>query len=73
MADVYEVIKESEPQADGSWKHKCGTTLMSVRVSHSVWDGLFPCSGTGEVRWETVPYCPSCQTRPSTYGNPVYD
>jgi hypothetical protein len=69
----YEVLEECEVQPDGSARHKCGTTLLVTPVYHPVWDGLFPCSGTGEVRVEQVPYCPSCQTKPGTYGAPVYE
>jgi hypothetical protein len=69
----YQVIEESTPQPDGSWQHRCGTTLLLTRVHHPVWDGLSPCSGTGEVRIEKVPYCPSCQTRPGPFGAPVYE
>lgn len=68
--EVYPVIEESARTRDGKeWVHKpCGTILLGKTVHLSVRDGLFPLSGTGEVVRETVPYCPTCETEPSSHG-----
>lgn len=50
---------------------KCGTVLLGVRVHHPIHDGPFPLSGSGQVQIEVVPYCPTCQEKPSEYGNPI--
>lgn len=61
------VLDESEKKKDG-WIHKCGTKIKGKVVHLSVRDGLFPCSGSGEVKSITVPYCPKCEKEPTGYG-----
>lgn len=70
MADP-KVLTESTERADGKFVHSCGTTLLGARVHHSIWDGPFPCSGSGRVEVEIVPYCPTCQEKPSEHGAPI--
>lgn len=61
-------------QEDGSYKCKnCGTDIMGKKVFHSVWDGIFGCSGSGDVRTEIKPYCPKCDKEPNSNGLPVYE
>lgn len=69
MSDVYPVIAESTRQGK-DWVHKCGATLLSKQVSHSIHDGP-GLSGHGEVSIEVVPYCPACQSEPSSFGAPL--
>ncbi|HSX14551.1 MAG TPA: hypothetical protein VLE72_01395 [Candidatus Saccharimonadales bacterium] len=64
------ILDESTLTDDG-WVHKCGTTLLSVTVTHSIHDGPGPLSGGGQVHSEMVPYCPNCQKPPSTIGAPL--
>ena len=45
--------------------HKCGTKIKGKQVGLSVRDGLFPLSGSGEVKWVAVPYCPKCEKEPT--------
>ena len=52
---------------------KCGSDVLGMPVAHTVRDGLFPCSGGGEVRTETAPYCPKCELQPSPYGSPIME
>jgi type IV secretory pathway TrbF-like protein len=67
------VLAESTyDEAANEWTHRCGTTVMAATVYHPVWLKGLTCAGTGEVRTETVPYCPTCQTKPNERGAPVY-
>lgn len=50
---------------------KCKSAILSARITHTVRDELFPCSGGGEVEGETVPYCPVCENAPSYHGSTV--
>ena len=49
----------------------CGADIMAAKVAHTVRDGLFAFSGSGEVRYEDVPYCPNCEEKPSFHGKPI--
>jgi hypothetical protein len=68
----YPVLAESTRTEDGGWLHKCGTVLLGAHVAHSVWDKRFVCAGFGDVEYETVPYCPTCEVAPPPFGTPVY-
>lgn len=70
--DMNPVIEESTRKGD-EWVHKCGTTLLGKRVIHSIHDGPFALYGSGQTHTETVPYCPKCQSEPSTYGAPLHE
>jgi hypothetical protein len=50
---------------------KCGAAALSAQVAHPVWDGPFPCSGSGQCEYEDVPYCPTCETKPAFDGSPI--
>ena len=50
---------------------KCGATIMAETVARPIWDGPFPCSGSGQCEYEDVPYCPNCEKKPSFYGRPI--
>ena len=49
----------------------CGTEVDCVWRTHPVWDGLFACSGSGEVDKYPIPFCPKCETEPESTGLPV--
>lgn len=49
----------------------CGAEILGGKVAHTVRDGPFPCSGSGEVQYEYVPYCPACESPPNFHGSPV--
>ena len=68
---IWLVLSESTGKEGVSFKHKCGTEIQGKRVTHSIWDGPFPCSGGGEVQVETVPFCPKCETEPNSRGAPI--
>ena len=54
------------------WKCvKCETVVLTAQVAHTIRDGLFPFSGSGEVSYETVPYCPICEKKPSFHGSAI--
>ena len=63
------------PDPDEGWKYyrlpdrnyacwTCNSGILVKTVSNSVHDGLFPLSGSGEVRRQQVPYCPICDSEP---------
>jgi hypothetical protein len=59
-------------QEDGSYICRdCSEAIMGAQVAHPIWDGPFPCSGSGRVKYETVPFCPKCESEPSFHGTPV--
>ena len=61
------VIDESR-QVKGGYKHQCGTELKGKDVYLTVRDGIFPLSGSGDVRTEIVPFCPKCEREPEGHG-----
>lgn len=42
----------------------CGSTIMASIKYAPIWDGPFPCSGSGEVESYQLPYCPKCEVKP---------
>lgn len=42
----------------------CGSEIKAVIRYAPVWDGPFPCSGSGEVETHQEPYCPTCEVKP---------
>ena len=85
MADIVKVKRKSGQVKDGKWlvltestgkegvgyTHNCGTEILGETVAHPIWDGPFPCSGRGQCEYETVPYCPKCEEKPSFHGAPI--
>lgn len=65
------VLTESKGEAGKGYVHNCGTEILGKKVAHPVWDGPFPLSGTGQVKYETVPYCPKCEEEPALNGAPI--
>ncbi len=66
---VYRVIPEGD-----DYKcicANCDSEIMSATIAHSIWDGLFPCSGSGQCEYEYVPYCPKCEQIPDFRGSPI--
>ncbi len=51
----------------------CGSEIQGATVVHPIWDGPSPCSGSGRVHKETVPYCPKCEKKPNYSGSPIMD
>lgn len=71
---IWLVLSESTGKEGIGFTHKCGTQIVGKRVAHPIHDGLFPLSGSGQVHYETVPFCPECETEPSFHGAPIdYD
>ncbi len=50
---------------------ECGGEIMVGVVAHSVRDGHFPLSGSGQVKNEHVPYCVKCEEKPAFHGSDV--
>jgi hypothetical protein len=73
MSDNYPILEEStwNPEKH-EWTHtKCGTILLSAPVSHSIHNGAGSLAGFGEVATARVPYCPTCESKPSPNGAPL--
>ena len=49
----------------------CGAQIMAAQIAHPIWDGPFPCSGSGRCYYEEVPYCPKCEEKPNFHGFPI--
>ncbi len=72
MPFEYSILEECTRHENGEYTHNaCGAKIMTVTVRHSVHDGPSPLSGGGDVDIELVPYCPTCQQKPSEHGAPV--
>lgn len=68
----YPVLAESTYHAEvEEWRHSCGAVLMTATVSHPIHDSPFAGAGSGQVYHEAVPYCPTCQEKPSRSGSPI--
>ena len=65
------VVTESTGGEGKDWVHSCGTEILGKEVAHPIWDGPFPLSGSGQCNYETVPYCPKCETEPNYHGAPI--
>lgn len=68
---IWLVLFESTGKEGVGFKHKCGENIQGKTVTHPIWDGPFACSGSGEVRTETVPFCLKCETEPNSSGAPI--
>lgn len=72
MPSLYPILEECTLHENGEYTHNaCDTKIITVNVHHPVHDGPFPLSGSGEVDIELVPYCPTCEEKPSEHGVPV--
>jgi hypothetical protein len=59
-----------KPGSPNLWRcAKCGSELLAARIAQPIWDGPFPCSGSGKCHYENAPYCPTCETKPSSHGS----
>lgn len=68
---IWLVLSESKGKEGEGYTHSCGTQIMGAKVAHPIWDGFFPCSGSGQCWYETIPYCPNCEIQPDFSGSPV--
>ena len=68
---IYLVLAESKGEEGIGWTHSCGEDIMAARITPPIWDGPFPCSGSGRVRSEIIPYCPKCEEKPDSSGTPI--
>src|SRR3972149_4573072 len=50
----------------------CQGEIMAITVAHPIWFRELSCAGSGECRYEQVPYCPNCEEEPNPHGNPIY-
>ncbi len=68
---IWLVLSESKGKEGVGYTHKCGTQIDGARVAHPIHDGPFPLSGRGQCHYETVPFCPKCETEPGFHGAPI--
>ncbi len=68
---IWLVLSESTGKERVGFKHKCGTAIQGKLVTHPIHDGPFALSGSGQVRSETVPFCPDCEMEPNSRGAPI--
>ncbi|MBI2013797.1 MAG: hypothetical protein HYS87_03160 [Candidatus Colwellbacteria bacterium] len=72
------------PDPTSNWKYiklpngfwacwTCGTDVMGAEIRRPVHFREMPGAGSGEVRTETVPYCPQCEEKPSEHGPPIVE
>lgn len=71
LREKYDVIDSSDGQSFTLRCKKCGGNIMAARVAHPVWIKGMGCAGTGECRYEEVPYCPRCEEKPNFHGTPI--
>lgn len=45
----------------------CCGEIKAVICYCPVWDGPGPCSGSGEVVTNQVPFCPNCEEKPNVH------
>lgn len=61
-------LVQEEGEVKG-WRHNtCGETVMDFIDYRPIWDGPFPCSGSGRVHRDHIPYCPKCEEKPVSQG-----
>jgi NAD-dependent SIR2 family protein deacetylase len=65
------VVAKHDPSRDGWYCVSCGSEIQQKTVAHTVRDGLFAFSGSGEVHNEQVPFCPKCENEPSFHGTAI--
>ncbi len=68
---IWLVLSESEGAEGKGYTHNCGAGIEGAQVAHSIHDGPFPLSGSGNVHYETVPFCPQCEIKPNFHGAPI--
>ena len=49
----------------------CGKGINTVTRAHPIHDGPFPLSGSGQCKYQSVPYCPKCEEKPNESGLPI--
>ena len=62
------LIESSWDEEKRAWIHSCGEIVMTFTDYRPIWDGPFPCSGSGRVHRDVVPYCPKCEEKPESLG-----
>jgi hypothetical protein len=72
--DAYSVLAQStrDPE-NGTWVHVCGTVVSEAKVMHPLHTRALQFAGSGRVKIEVVPYCTSCEQKPSEHGDVLYE
>lgn len=68
---VYKVTNVNPDETENYECTNCGEEILGVKVAHPIWDGPFPCSGSGKCHYENVPYFPKCEQEPKFHGTPI--
>ena len=57
---------------DRNWNcAECNANVHAITRYHSIHDGPFALSGSGQVKTVKIPYCPNCDEPPSSNGAPI--
>jgi len=59
---------QEEGELKGYIHNPCGEVVLAFIDYRPIWDGPFPCSGSGRVKREVIPYCPKCEEEPKPQG-----
>ena len=62
---VYKVIKEKGKKTQVYSCSECEGDIQSARVEHQIW------GNPHESVYESIPYCPNCETKPGPLVNPI--
>ena len=71
----YPVLESSVfDEETSTWLHECGSVITTAEINHPIWfkHGPGPTAGTGKVKVENRPFCPTCQEEPKPSGTPLY-
>ena len=68
---VYRLTSENEEKNMTYECTKCDGNISGATVAHSIHDGPFPLSGSGQCKYEQVPYCSNCENEPNYSGAPI--
>ncbi len=68
---VYKIVNEDDKGKQAYECAQCESKILATSIAHPIWDGPFPCSGSGQVHNEQVPYCPKCESVPNHTGIPI--
>ena len=65
-AEQYKRVEIMAELIGGIWKcKKCHSHIQQTTGYASVHDGPFPGSGSGRVLHYPIPYCPTCEEKPT--------
>ena len=70
-SNIYKITSENDEGKFFVECSECESKIISATVTHSIHDGPFPLSGSGQCKYEKVPYCSNCEEKPNYSGAPI--